>query len=410
MANNLVDGLMGAGKSYIAVNFFMWDELTNGNRHIYTNLPIKPEIIARDISKGKPVRHREILDRLHVLENKETEVRDQDGNVMMVPASKEPGAPLTPLVLNEIRCFWRFTQPNSCIILDECADWFNARDWKATEKLGAESNELQSYINHHRHYKDDLYILCQNIDDIDKQIRTKFQHLYRISNSLKENMFEWRFLRGVKWPVQFFKVHVYHPRNMKTEEDSFTQWPTQRGFRRYDSFSASERIPGKKLPAKDAASSDYGQTYWKRMSLWLGRSWQLFMWAGFAFGLVGGVGWVVWGLLTLDTTTVAGALPTGGRPNPMITATGPASSPPSANPQPQTGTQILPQRGSPQGEIPAPPKAAEPVRVILVTPNLFKTSDGKWFRKGDNYEGKRILYFTTDFIYCADGILHRTGL
>ncbi len=410
MANNLVDGLMGAGKSYIAVNFFMWDELINGNRHIYTNLPIKPEVIARDISKGRPVRHREILDRLHILENKESEVLDQDGNVMMVPASKEPGAPLVLLKLNEIRCFWRFTQPNSCIILDECADWFNARDWKSTEKLGAENNELQSYINHHRHYKDDLYILCQNIDDIDKQIRTKFQHLYRISNSLKENMFEWRFLRGVKWPVQFFKVHVYHPRNMKVEEESFTQWPTQRGFRRYDSFSASERIPGKKLPPKEAASSDFGQSYWKRMSLWLGRSWQLFMWAGFAAGLLGGVSWVVWGLLTLDTNSVANALPIGAKAKAVPSASQPVATETTKVDAASASASRPVQTSTVAGDTPTTKKATEPVKVILVTPNLLKTSDGKWFRKGDEYEGKRILYFNTDFIYCADGVLHRTGL
>ncbi|MFA5262713.1 MAG: zonular occludens toxin domain-containing protein [Opitutaceae bacterium] len=426
MSLNLLDGLMGAGKTYIGVNFFILDELTNGDRHIYTTLPIKPEVIVCDLARGRPTRKRELLDRLHILENKDSPVFDAEGKPLMVPATKKPGSEMVPLVLNEIRCFWRFTKPNSVIILDECADWFNARDWKENANLGMEVNELQSYVNHHRHYKDDLYIICQNIDDIDKQIRTKFQHLYRVANSLKENMFEWKFLKGVKWPIQFFKVRVYHPRDIKHEDDSFVVWPRAAGFRRYDSFSASERIPGKAMPSKDAASSDYGQGYWKRMSLWLSRSWQLIMWLSFGLGSIGGVGWVVYGLIALDSNAVATVM---------------TSKAPSVQVSPKEAARVL-QAKSEKGavvettggvrassseplpsEIKKEPSSAKSEkesekkedsdskpRVVLVTPGLFKTSDGKWYKKGEEYEGKRILHFDTDFIYCADGVLHRTGL
>ncbi|MBI2517113.1 MAG: hypothetical protein HYV95_09375 [Opitutae bacterium] len=416
MSLNLGDGIMGAGKTYTFVNFFMLDELRNGDRHIYTNLPIKPDVIAGDLARGRPTSRREILERLHLLENKESPVFDSDGKPLMIPASKKPGAELVHLHLNEIRCFWRFTQPNSVIILDECADWFNARDWKENADLGVESNELQSYVNHHRHYKDDLYIICQNIDDIDKQIRTKFHHLYRISNSLKENMFEWRFLKGVKWPIQFFKVRVYHPRNLKEEAETFTVWPCRAGFRRYDSFSASERLPGKKMPPKDAASSDFGQSYWKRMSLWLSRSWQLMMWLGFGLGLVGGGGWMIYSLVVLDSNTVATVL-TPKSPKKEVASGDVAKLKERTTPLPvshqepaplvQVSTGAVAASGSAMpkpAEIPAPP------HVVLVAPGMFKTSDGKWFRKGDTYEGKPILHFDTEFIYCADGVLHRTGL
>lgn len=414
MALNLLDGIMGAGKTYVATNFFMVDELLNGNRHIYTNLPIKPDVIARHLSRGKPTRYREIIDRLHILENKESPVLDAEGKPLMVRESKKPDAPLVPLMLNEIRCFWRFTQPNSVIILDECADWFNARDWKSNAELGAEENELQSYVNHHRHYKDDLYIVCQNIDDIDKQIRTKFHHLYRVANSLKENMFEWKFLKGVKWPIQFFKVRVYHPRNLREPEETFTVWPRSAGFKRYDSFSASERIPGKALPPKESASSDYGQSYWRRMSLWLSRSWQLLMWAAGFLGGVGGVAWVVYGLIFLDSNTVAQVVTREGSApvvvQPVKAESKPAPSAVGAVTAPApVGNTVAQPAGNPV-EVPKTPEPPKPPHVVLVATGMFKTSDGKWYRVGDDYEGKRILHFDTNAIYCADGVWHRTNL
>lgn len=410
MSLNLVDGIMGAGKSYVAVNFFMLDELRNGERHIYTALPIKPDVIAADLAGGRPTKRREILERLHVLENKDSPVYDGDGKPIMVPASKKPDAELVHLHLNEIRCFWRFTQPNSVIILDECADWFNARDWKDNANLGVEENELQSYVNHHRHYKDDLYVVCQNIDDIDKQIRTKFHHLYRISNSLKENMFEWRFLRGVKWPIQFFKVRVYHPRNLKEEAESFVVWPRAAGFRRYDSFSASERLPGKKLPPKEAASSDFGQTYWKRMSLWLSRSWQLMMWLGFALGLFGAGAWLIYGLVAMDSDTVATVLPSGSTHKDAAEKKGAPIGKASQAVEKPAAFVVEAHEPAKKDTASRPEPLIEKPRVVLVSSEMFKTSDGKWFKKGDIYEGKRILYFDTECIYCADGVLHRTNL
>lgn len=404
MALNLVDGIMGAGKTYVGTNFFIWDELRNGDRHIYTNLPIKPEVIAKDLAGGRPTKRREILERLHILENKMSPVLDADGNPIMVPSSEHPNAAMVPLVLNEIQCFWRFTQPNSVIVLDECADWFNARNWKAVADLGMEKNELQSYVNHHRHYKDDLYVICQNIEDIDKQIRTKFHHLYRIANSLKENMFEWRFLKGIKWPIQFFKVRVYHPRNLKEEEESFTVWPRAAGFKRYDSFSASERLPGKKMPPKDAASSDFGQSYWKRMSLWLARSWQLVMWMGFGAGLIGGVGWVVYGLVVMDSNTLATVMtPTDKNPAHVTGAAMPtATASPSSDPSPTP----------PAGAVAAAKEAikATPPHPILVTARYIAMSDGKRLTIGDNYDGAKIIHFDLDFIYLEGGRLERTGL
>jgi len=267
MALNIIEGLMGAGKSCVAVNFIMLDELQNGTRHVYTNLPIYPERMARYLSGGRPAKAQAYLDRIHVLENRLEVVRDEEGKPLMVPESPKPGAPLVECRLNMVQSFWRFTRPGSIIIMDEAADIWNARNWKQTQaQAGVEDNELQSYINHHRHYKDDLYILSQAATDIDKQIRNKFQFIWVVSNSTKENMFDVRWLKGIKWPVQFFKIRVFHPREMKEPCEVYTFRPKAVHFSFYDSFSASHRLPGKALPDKGTASSDHGQSYLKRIA------------------------------------------------------------------------------------------------------------------------------------------------
>lgn len=287
MALNIIEGLMGAGKSCVAVNFIMLDELQYGSRHIYTNLPIYPERIAHYLASGRRSKAQAFLDRIHLLENRLETVRDEDGKPLLISESPKPGSPLVECRLNMVQSFWRFTKPNSLILVDEAADIWNARNWKQTQsEAGLEDNELQSYINHHRHYKDDLYILAQSATDIDKQIRNKFQYIWVIANSTKENIFDARWLKGIKWPIQFFKIRIYHPREMKEPCELYNFFPKKIHFTFYDSFSASHRLPGKALPDKTSASSDHGQSYLKQVSNFRRNIGTLLIFGGFISAMI----------------------------------------------------------------------------------------------------------------------------
>jgi hypothetical protein len=277
---------MGAGKSYVLVNRFMVDYLKSSNRPIYTNLPIALDSFLAFAAEGRPARIEEFRDRVTIAEHGKAEALDENGQPIIDPSTGQPRQ------FDRVKEFWRFTKPNSVIILDETADAFNAQAWKERPE------ELQSYINHHRHYKDDIFLCCQDRDDVDVQIRRKVQYVWLVSNSLTENISEHRLFLGMKWPLQFFMVRCFSGPQVMGKNAAATSrvapinptmivWPRASGFRNYQSFSASTSLPGKAMSTENQKSGDVGQGLRGQWGAFFGRL------PGLLAGAVGLLGLVV---------------------------------------------------------------------------------------------------------------------
>lgn len=66
---------------------------------------------------------------------------------------------------------------NGALILDECASWLNSRDFQDKGR-----KELLEWAIHARKYGWDVYFICQNIDQIDKQLRgSLFEYVVRLN-------------------------------------------------------------------------------------------------------------------------------------------------------------------------------------------------------------------------------------
>lgn len=318
-----IEGDVGSGKSFIAVNCLMPRYFWETRRPIYTNLPCDGEELECYLAwlARSPVVRDDYRRRLHFLYPGEEEAfepfwaevfwlnregqRIADDCVPRSQAGQEKarlhgwtrqerevpwpdkqeleeeyrrmGFRLRRRSLGKrdrVREFWWFTEPNAVIFLDESADI-----WNSLNKGRPAS--LQSYINHHRHYKDDLYFFMQARDDIDVQVRRKIRTLYYVENMKNQNMFDWWALRGLRWPVQHFRVREFHGRKVLGKGGDFDRfeplnawkaWPTARRYRNYRNFSAAATLPGKRLPAEGAQSTDL-DTPWQRVRDWLGGAW-----------------------------------------------------------------------------------------------------------------------------------------
>ena len=66
---------------------------------------------------------------------------------------------------------------NGALFLDECASWLNTRDFQAKGRSG-----ILEWCIHARKYGWDVYFICQNIDQIDKQLRQAlFEYVVRMN-------------------------------------------------------------------------------------------------------------------------------------------------------------------------------------------------------------------------------------
>lgn len=66
---------------------------------------------------------------------------------------------------------------NGALFLDECASWLNTRDFQAKGRSG-----ILEWCIHARKYGWDVYFICQNIDQIDKQLRQSlFEYVVRMN-------------------------------------------------------------------------------------------------------------------------------------------------------------------------------------------------------------------------------------
>ncbi len=401
MALHIVDGLMGSGKSYYVVNGILLDALVESRRPVAVtdNLEIKFDNLvlacARRTSRSilrspeKLAAFREsIMSRITVLTPEERPVTCQTtGRPLLVRGSgasrefrvaREDESPFD-LGWDQHRAhvmgeFWYFTRPNSVIIYDEAGDRMNARKWQ--ESL---TTKLQSYINHSRHYRDDLYFIAQSVEDLDKQLREKFHYIHNVRNSLKSPICEsksglWHFIfGGMRWPVQFFIVDQCVREGRKLSPFLTRHiWPKKEGFGLYESFSKPSELEGKAV-GEDGESEDIGMPWHKRLRPWIERIPSIMALGGVAsfvgvllYGaFTGELGrWVEQGLTTAVSSSMPSDPATQGEESPQSPSPAPAPSSPtsSASTAPAPPVEFVGPPAPP--ELPPPPP---PERILAVT-------------------------------------------
>lgn len=258
---SVITGKQRAGKTYYCVTLIV-SYLQKTTRNIYTNLPLNPDILCNYACKGKlknPALYEAYLKRLHIFVNFKNKQRKN-----ITPFKK-----LNPdyfschkvnhtqlLSLDKIRTFWKITEPNSIMLLDELYQFFSASDVfdTTTKEL---RKELLTYSRQHGHFKDDMYLVSHSQHDLDIHIRRGIQRQFVISNSKYTNIFEnvsW--LRGLKYPNQFFIVKAYEYGETEIS-DRYIVHPEKIIFKCYNSFSTAETL-SKKAVSEDAKNSDSG--------------------------------------------------------------------------------------------------------------------------------------------------------
>lgn len=449
-----IEGDVGGGKSFVAVNCLLPRYLHETRRPIYTNLPCDGDELEYYLAwlTRSPVRREEYRRRLHFLHPGEQEAfepywaevgwvrpdgsRVPDDSVPRSQAGQEKalqrgwtrlekevpwpdkqeleeeyrraGYRLFKRSLGKrdrVREFWWFTEPNAVVFLDESADIWNAlsKDRPAS---------LQSYINHHRHYKDDLYFFMQARDDLDVQVRRKIRTLYYVENMKNRNLFDWWALRGLRWPVQHFRVREFHGRKVLGKGGDFDRfeplhawkaWPTRRRFKNYRSFSAAATLPGKRLPAEGAQSTDL-DTPWHRVRDWLGGAWAplavlTFLGVGVALGLR-----FLYGLAGVSSADVAQQLTGNGTNSQAASPLATNRATPLRNHESPhaVATNIANGVTLEVNESVAMPAAKQPERLLFAGPEYFKTTR-RTVRVGDRLGARRIARILFDGVEFDDG-------
>ena len=252
---NLITGKQRSGKSYFCVTLIV-DYLRNSSRHLYTNLPINPDIVA-DVACGGRLRYPAVysayLSRLHLFISFAGRSRQNFKSFKSLNPdfvklyhssfSKDDLKNNLIIPLGEgnfiIRQFWRYTRANSVIFFDEVYEIFGSLD--QLSKGRDLRKELLSYSKQHGHFKDDLYLITHDPADIDKIIRKSINKEYIVRNSKYQNILENRLFKGLRWPVQFFMISGFEY-GSREAQDIFNVFPKKEIFACYNSFNVSDLL------------------------------------------------------------------------------------------------------------------------------------------------------------------------
>jgi len=74
---------------------------------------------------------------------------------------------------DEVPKFWEIARHGSFIVLDEIHKVFNCRDWQS-----AKNNSFADWASTHRHYGYDLVLITQDMEKVEKQIRSLLEWTY----------------------------------------------------------------------------------------------------------------------------------------------------------------------------------------------------------------------------------------
>jgi len=196
----LICGLLGGGKSYLALEKFIWEELLRGRRSIVTNhkllLNKLREVMQNFDRDGNEVRLRVRL--LTDDEMKEFWLHRgrKDGvfwdakDVQVVQKGERGEAAIRDYNLDHENA-----RPAEGVlyVFDEAHFGLRARDWMSFGRTG------EWYFNHIRKMNDTVVLCTPHPDQLDKYVRNLLQKVYVVRNGGKE-----RFLRFFQGPKRIF--------------------------------------------------------------------------------------------------------------------------------------------------------------------------------------------------------------
>ncbi len=227
---NLVTGAPGSGKSYYAVRVIA-DALMSG-KPVATNIELTPGWEKR-VAKLNP------LNRLNPWKRRKVEARLL--SLLFVSADLDE--------LFAVRVAGK-GEGRFIVVLDECHNWMNARTWNADESGKADQAtaiagrlRVVRYFTQHRKLGCDVYAITQDAANIDRQVRTLFEHHIRLKALHNFRVFGVRVV-----PVKYFLAIWFWNDGAKTILKR--QGYPLTGIRRiYDTMALSHGMQADEQPA-----------------------------------------------------------------------------------------------------------------------------------------------------------------
>jgi len=406
VAISLIVGLPRQGKTLFCVKKII-AYLEETDRHIYTNLPLNPDRLVRQIVKGggrNPLNqfdeYRSYLRRIHLFKSFSSRadyvkfrkknplwlrevraVKDDFLNVSPVDAFSDVRRERFLLEyqvfrlfipLRNIVTFWIYHTRNAVGFYDEIYQFFNSIDYKDRTKDDLR-RQLQLYNNQHGHYSDDLYLIAHVERQIDANIRDVVMYTYKCINSkyrniipesqIKKRPLIMNCFRGLKHMFQFFIVEGYQP-DATVPSDEWTYRADPALFECYESQSTAENLKGKLVQARseDESSLDFNMSRWDILLNWVRQAWPHWIVLAAVISFFGLVAYNVLRLLAHDDKSKSSA---------------PVSAPSPVSASSSAGT--------------APPGNSKTYKIRAVTSNMVLFDDGFRIKRGDDYEGFKVL-------------------
>lgn len=393
----MIVGKQRSGKTFFCVSLIV-DYLRHyQKRPLYFNLPINPDILARYAAGKDVILFQEYLRRLHYfakfnhlsdakawhktnpiyvsLNRTSRDFKDKfkvDGKYnFTLDYYLRSDRLIFPQAC--ITHYWRYTKNNCVTFLDEVYQWFhNSSAFSRDAEMINYRKELLTYTRQHGHSKDDLFLISHDMSDVDVSIRKGVQYLYEVRNSKYTNMFEWRWLRGLKWPIQFFIINGYEF-GEKVPSDTFTYRTNQRIFKCYNSFSVAETLT--KFSSSDAnqQSSDTGVNFWWNLKRFIAQSW-----IGWLF-LISAVFGIYYGYLIITDKNIFDTSVKVSTNNELKKSS-------------DESHQNLDTENQAQNNV------IKKVNIIAVTPNSVNWADGFKLKRGDIYNGFKVHQITKNSV------------
>jgi hypothetical protein len=405
MSTNLISGLQGSGKSFFCARHII-DQLRDTERHIYTNVSIHPDRIACIVLRERYAKTRQffwaskvdlILSRIHIFKaftSRAEYLRFKKINPLYCALHRNRDRSLDKsktglsqkllFHLSEIMEFWDVSRSNCIFYFDESYQFWRSSDGAKRDKDTKERRErLQTYILHHRHFDDDVYVISHKEEYLDKNILFSVRYVVRnmrdypiIPDDILAKYWWLRLVGSITRPYQFFRAHVFvgDEKKYKSTQDV---WPSKKIFDCYDSKAPAETL-GKVIThdQEKAVSGNYGRSWFRDLRDWFRDSWtQLLL----AFFVVYTVISIFYNLFKADF---------GDALNSTFNKKGSSDS--QAVKQPEGSKKSKPLKKG-QGGKASEPEPEKEKKVTAVSPNAIYFSDGSCIRKGCKYEIKGVL-------------------
>lgn len=225
----IVNGRPGGGKS-LTVAEYIYKAMRKG-KHVVANFDINEDYFKR-------CRHPEKLGRFIRVTNYEL----KENAYRNISPRCHDYSYLNGLKNLSLQFFRRnkrgqIVEHQALLVLDECADIFNCRTYNAPDRL-----DWCAFFRQHRKYGYDVYLVAQNAEDIDKQIRQLLECEIecRCVNNYKLFGKVLGFLAGGRLFVRIF-------RNLTIKENSRSKTESRNGAkyftgRRYYDFYDSYKL------------------------------------------------------------------------------------------------------------------------------------------------------------------------